>query len=103
MTADAGWLTDDVKAAVLRHMNEDHPEDCAVICRALGGRPATTAAVLTGMDLEGFDLVATDPDGQHPVRVPFSSPLADRGQIRAEAARMYHESAEALGLPPREH
>jgi hypothetical protein len=97
------WLTDDIVAAVLAHMNGDHPEDCAVICRALGGRPDTTEARMTGLDLEGFDFLATDADGQHPVRVPCHAPLEDRAQIRAEAARMYHESAAALGLPPREH
>jgi hypothetical protein len=94
-----GWLTDDVRSAVLAHMNGDHPEDCAVICRGLGGRPGTTSAVMTGLDLEAFEFLATDADGDHPVRVPCAAPLADRAQIRAEAARMYHESAAALGLP----
>jgi hypothetical protein len=84
-------------------MNGDHAEDCAVICRVLGGRPDTTAAVMTGVDLDGFAFVATDPAGAHEVRVRFSAPLADRAQIRTEAARMYHESAAALGLPPRAH
>jgi hypothetical protein len=97
------WLTDDIAAAVLRHMNGDHPEDCVVICRGLGGRPGTTAARMTGLDREGFDFTAVDDEGEHAVRVPCAAPLADRAQIRAEAARMYHESAAALGLPPRDH
>ena len=97
------WLTADVVDAVLAHMNGDHPEDCAVICRALGDRPGTTEARMTGMDLEAIELLATDADGDHVVRIPFSEPLAERAQVRAEVARMYHESAAALGLPPREH
>jgi hypothetical protein len=97
------WLTDDVVAAVLAHMNGDHAADCAAICRGLGGRPGTTRARMTGLDLEGFEFLATDAEGDHVVRVPCSSPLADRAQIRAEAARMCHESAAALGLPPWDH
>jgi hypothetical protein len=101
--SEPSWLTDAVVAAVLAHMNGDHPEDCAVICRGLGGRPATSSARMTGLDRDAFEFLATDADGEHVVRVRCSTPLADRAQIRAEAARMYHESAAALGLPPREH
>ena len=101
MSSDT-WLTDDVVTAVMAHMNGDHPEDCAVISRALGGRPGTTEARMTGMDLEAIELLATDETGEHVVRIPFSEPLAERAQVRAEVARIYHESAAALGLPPRE-
>jgi hypothetical protein len=99
--SDPSWLTDEVVAAVLAHMNGDHADDCAVICRGLGGRPQTVSARMTGLDLDAFEFVATDADGDHPVRVACSRRLADRAQIRAEAARMCHESAAALGLPPR--
>jgi hypothetical protein len=83
-------------------MNGDHADDCVVISRALGGKPHTTAARMTGMDHEAIELLATGPDGDSVVRMPFSRPLTERSQVRAEVARMYHESAAALGLPPRE-
>ncbi len=96
------WVTPEVVEAVMAHMNGDHAEDCVVICRALGGRPDTIAARMSGMDAEGIELRATGPHGELPVRIPFSEPLTERAQVRAEVARMYHESAAALGLPPRE-
>ena len=96
------WVTDDVVAGVSAHMNGDHADDCVVIAKALGGRPSTTAARMTGMDEAGIELLATDDEGDHVLRIPFSEPLAERAQVRAEVARMYHESAAALGLPPRE-
>ena len=97
------WLTDDVKRAVMAHMNGDHAEDNVVICRVAGERPDTTAASFVGLDGEAVEFRTEGPSGERIVRIPFSSPLADRAQIRAEVARMYHESAAALGLPPREH
>jgi putative heme iron utilization protein len=91
----------DVVAAVRRHMNEDHADDCRLICQGLGGQPAATAATLAGMDADGFDFLATVDGVPVPVRIPFTTRLTARRQIRAEAARMYREACVALGLPPR--
>lgn len=96
------WLTDDVKRAVMAHMNGDHAEDNVVICRAAGGRPDVTAATMTGLDTEGIEFTV-EGDGDPLVRIEFSEPVTERSQIREQVARMYHESAAALGLPPREH
>jgi hypothetical protein len=97
------WLTPDVVTAVAAHMNGDHPEDCVVICRVLGGRPDTTSAVMSDLDVTAIHFTATGPDGDAAVRIPFAAELTARAEVRAEVARMYHESAAVLGLPPREH
>lgn len=100
---DGGWLTDDVVLAVTAHMNGDHAEDNVVICRGVGGRADVETATMTGLDLEAVVFAVTTTDGgTDEIRVPFSSPLEDRPQIRAEVAQMYHASAAQLGLPPRE-
>lgn len=96
-------FTADVVEAVARHMNGDHAEDCVVICRVLGGRDDTTEATMTGLDAEAIEFLATTPEGELTIRVPFSEPLTERAQVREQVARMYHESAAALGLPTREH
>lgn len=88
-------LTDDVVDAVTRHMNGDHATDNVTICRGLGGRPDTESATMTGMDATAMEFLATTPSGDAIVRIPFSSTLRDRVQIREEAARMVRES-EAL-------
>ncbi len=92
------WVTTEVVAAVARHMNDDHAADNIVICQVAGGRPDTTAAVMTGLDPDGIDFTATTPDGEVAVRVPFGRRLAERAEVRTEVARLYHESAAALGL-----
>ncbi len=91
----------EVIAAVMRHMNTDHADDCLVICQGLGGQPTATAANMSGMDAEAMEFLAVVDGTEVPVRVPFSERLVERRQIRAEAARMYREACAALGRTPR--
>jgi putative heme iron utilization protein len=91
-----------VSAAVAAHMNGDHIEDNLLIARSLGGQPDATAAVMTGVVPDGAAFEATV-DGQAvPVLVPWSTPITDRGVIRVEVVRMYHEACAALGIEPRQ-
>lgn len=99
---DQTWLTPQVVEAVLGHMNTDHAADNAIICRGVGGAPEVTGAVCAAFDLDAVRFDAQTLDGPRVVTIAFSSPLADRAQVRAEFARMYHESAAMLGLPPRD-
>lgn len=99
----------DVVAAIARHMNDDHGEDNVTICRGLGRQPTTTAATMTGMTPEGIVFTATVGGADHgqtdevEVVVPWSEPITERAQVRAEVVRMQTEAAAALGLPAREH
>jgi putative heme iron utilization protein len=95
-------FTEDVIAAVSRHMNEDHEDDNVLIVRALGGRADATGARMTGMDGEGIDFAAAVNGQEVPVRVPFSRPLTQRAEVRPEVVRMYREACAALGLPARD-
>ena len=103
MSGDVAFPAPEVVTAVMAHMNGDHADDCIVIAKVLGGRPDTTAAKMTGLDADAIELQVDGADGAATLRVPFSERLTERAQVRAEVARMYHESAAALGLPPREH
>lgn len=93
----------DVVAAVLRHMNSDHADDCAVICRGLGGQPEATAAVMSGLDSDAAYFEATVDGDPVRVRIPFSEALTERAQIRVEITQMYHDACVRLGLPGRDH
>jgi putative heme iron utilization protein len=95
MSADAtDWCTPEVVAAVAAHMNDDHADDCVVLCRAWGGHPTAVAARMTGMDPAGLDLMAEVDGAEVPVRVDFARPLTARSEVRAEVARLYHEAAQ---------
>jgi len=91
----------DVIEAVCRHMNDDHVEDSLLIVRALGDRPNATSATMTGLDDEAAVFSATVDGAPVEVRVPWSGPVTERAQIRAEVVRMYHEACAALGVAPR--
>ncbi|GAB3645461.1 biliverdin-producing heme oxygenase [Glycomyces tarimensis] len=86
----------EVVAAVCRHMNSDHAAETLVMCRGLGGRPAATAARMTGVDGEGGDYVVTVDGAEEALRIPWGSRLSERAEIRAEVVRIFTESQEAL-------
>ena len=93
----------EVVAAIMAHMNGDHADDCAVICRALGDQPDTSAAVMSGMDSDAAYFEATVGDTVVPIRIPFRQTLTERAQVRVEIVRMYDEACARLGLPTRSH
>ncbi|MFC0531401.1 DUF2470 domain-containing protein [Phytohabitans kaempferiae] len=94
-------FTPDVVEAIMRHMNGDHADDCRVIVRGLGGQPDATSAAMSGMDADGMDFLATVDGSAVQVRVPFSTRLTERRQVRGEAARMYRDACAHLGIEPR--
>ncbi|GAA1116957.1 putative heme iron utilization protein [Nocardiopsis composta] len=90
----------DVVRAVTAHMNDDHPEDTLVICRALGGVPEAGAARMTGLDGRGGDFAATVAGTEVAVRIPWRHPLTERAEIRREVVRLYREACAELGIDP---
>jgi len=97
----SGPFSPEVVEAVRRHMDEDHRDDSLLIVRSLGGVPQATAATMSGLDEAGAVFLAATDEGEVTVRVPWSEPIAERAQIRAEVVRMYHEACAALGVEPR--
>ncbi len=91
------FLTDDVVRAVAQHMNADHAADNVVICRGVGGHPGVQRAEMTGLDLDAVEFRGDTDSGPVVVRIPFAERLVDRAQIRAEVARMFHESVALRG------
>ena len=90
-----------VVQAVAHHMNLDHAEDSLLIVRGLGGRPQATAASVAGLDGTAIVFEAEVDGSREAVRVPWSAPITERPQIRAEVVRMYYDSCAVLGVEPR--
>ena len=88
-------LDGDVVAAVCAHMNDDHAADNVVIVRGVGECPEATAATMVDLTIDRLEFEVDTPAGACLVHVPFSTPITERAQIRAEVARMFHDS-EAL-------
>jgi hypothetical protein len=96
-------LTDDVIAAIARHMNDDHVDDSLLIVQTLGGRPDATNVFMSGLDGDGviFD-VTSDTERGIEVRVPWSAPIVERPQVRQEVVRMYVDACAQAGITPRQ-
>lgn len=95
-------FTDDVVAAVTKHMNIDHPEDNLLIARAFG-RPGATASEMIGVTGEAGVWNVVDSSGSHELSVPWpGGAIAERPEIRREVVALYKASCERLGVEPRE-
>jgi putative heme iron utilization protein len=92
----------DVVEAVAEHMNDEHEDDSLLIVRALGGVPEASEATVAHLDGTGVDFRVVVDGAQRTVRVPWSRPLNERPEIRAEFVRMYQESAKKLAITPRQ-
>ena len=100
--AQANPFSPEISAAVAAHMNGDHTEDNLLIVRSLGGQPGASAASMTGVGPDGARFDATVDGSAVSLVVPWGGPVEDRGAIRAEVVRMYHEACAQLGIAPRQ-
>ena len=95
-------FSDDVVAAVLHHMNDDHLDDNLLIAQAFGSADATSSTMTTLDDL-GATWQYSTPDGSHALVVPWSAPISERAEIRREVVVLYDAACARLGIAPREH
>lgn len=89
-------------AAVLTHMNEDHPDDNLLIARAFGDH-AADSAVMTGLDGVAGVWDYTVDGAAHELSVPWSRAISERPEIRREVVVMYDAACAKLGIEPRPH
>jgi hypothetical protein len=92
-----------VVAAVVKHMNADHPDDSLLICRTLGGQPSARAARMVGFNPKHAIFSARVDGGDVDVKVPWSGEVRERGDVRAEIVGMYQAACAQAGIAPREH
>ncbi|MBN9151878.1 MAG: DUF2470 domain-containing protein [Micrococcales bacterium] len=91
-----------VVSAVLAHMNGDHPDDNLLIAQAFGDR-AADSATMVGLDgTAGFWSYSVGED-RHDLRMPWSTTISERAEIRREVVVLYDAACARLGLTPRAH
>ena len=69
---------------ILAHMNADHASTMVAYCKAFSKAKDTTAATMTSVDRYGFEMSAVTGKGPRPVRLAFSSPIANADEARRE-------------------
>ena len=80
-------------ADIIGHVNGDHPDSLLDYLRAFTDVGDATAAIMTGVDRDGFDIEATTPGGIKQARITWSSRLERREQVREEMVRLAQEAA----------
>lgn len=84
-------------ARAIEHLNEDHPEALLDMARAIGGCPQATAARCIDADRTGLDLIATTPDGEAEVRVPYDEPIDEPAGLRKATVTLAKRAQQSLG------
>lgn len=74
------------EAGIVAHCNGDHADALALIARHHGATPGCWR--MAAIDVDGFDLT----DSEQVLRVAWSAPVADPGQVRAELVRLAREA-----------
>lgn len=95
-------FSDDVVAAVLHHMNDDHLDDNLLIARAFG-HPDASAATMTTLDHRGGSWVYLVEGSEHELTVPWTQEISERPEIRREVVKLYDAACAKLGIEPRPH
>ncbi|MGV8885861.1 MAG: DUF2470 domain-containing protein [Microbacteriaceae bacterium] len=89
-------------AAVLHHMNDDHPEDSLLIARAFGHTDAADS-VMTGLSSDGgtwrYNLAGSEID----LTLMWTAPISQRAEIRREIVVLYDSACAKLGIVARPH
>lgn len=85
--------------AALDRMNTAFEDSMLFVGRVFGERPEATATRAVGIDVLGFDLIVTDPYGDHPVRVDFANRLTTLLQVSSESVGVVLRARELSGEP----
>ena len=80
---------------IIAHMNADHADALALVCRHHAGRPDTVEARMTAVDRYGFEVLATGPAGRAGVRIGFPGPLSSTDDVRAVLVAMVRDARNA--------
>jgi heme iron utilization protein len=80
----------------IAHLNEDHDDALLDMARAIGGCPQATAARCVDADRTGLDLIATTPDGETEVRVPYEEPIEGPEGLRKATVKLAHRARAEL-------
>lgn len=92
----------EITAAVLAHMNGDHPDDNLLIARAFGSPDAATAT-MTSLDQFGGSWRYSVDGDERELTLPWRAELSQRAEIRHEVVALYDAACAKLGVVPRQH
>lgn len=82
---------------IVEHMNDDHVNAMALLCRTMSRATMAVDVRMTGIDRYGFEMSVKTDRGPRPVRLAFSEPVSTPTQARQALVAMV---ADARGEEP---
>lgn len=82
---------------IVAHMNDDHRDAIALLCRAFSRAEPTGSVTMTGVDRYGFEMSVETADGPRPVRLAFPDEVATPDAAREALVAMVGEARRVLG------
>lgn len=79
-------------ASIVAHMNADHGEAMAALCRAFSRAHAAESVMMTGIDRYGFEMSVATEAGRRPVRLAFPAPVATPEEARRALIELVAEA-----------
>jgi putative heme iron utilization protein len=79
----------EVESGIIEHMNRDHQQALFHYCKALKGTEVD-GVTMTGIDREGFDLLAD----RRKVRIYFETPISTMEEARATLVKLARQPAQ---------
>jgi putative heme iron utilization protein len=79
-------------AGIVAHMNADHGEAMAAMCRAFSRAQGAESVVMTGIDRYGFEMSVATETGRRPVRLAFPAPVATPDEARRALIELVAEA-----------
>lgn len=84
-------------AAIVEHMNADHAEAMATLCRAFSRASEAESVAMTAIDRYGFEMSVATTAGRRPVRLAFPAPVTTPAEARQALIARVAEARRALG------
>jgi len=91
---EEGWSTGEpdplvaVRDRIVEHMNEDHEDAMAAMCRAFSKANEFSSVKMTAVDRYGFEMSVELPDGPRPIRLAFDNAAGNANEARVELVRL---------------
>ncbi|MFQ6024017.1 MAG: DUF2470 domain-containing protein [Acidiferrobacterales bacterium] len=93
--SEAYRLSEEERAAIVEHMNQDHTDALLLYAQVFGGAPTASAATMTSIDSNGMDLEVTSGEAVKLIRIEFDHRLRNPGDARRTLVEMAKSAREA--------
>lgn len=87
----------EVVKSICDYMNTDPMQSTLTIVQGLTKDRSVTSVVMTGFDENACYFLATKPDGESPVTIPWIKPITERPEVRTSLFALLDLASDSFG------